>query len=65
LSVRHQCELLGLNRSSFYYEPAKETIENLRLMRRIDEQYLKPPFFGSRGWRPGWPVRARRSTANE
>jgi putative transposase len=40
--------LLGLNRSSFYYEPAKETIENLRLMRRIDEQYLKTPFFGSR-----------------
>ena len=48
LSIRRQCELLGLNRSSFYYEPAKETIENLRLMRRIDEQYLKTPFFGSR-----------------
>ena len=48
LSIRRQCELLDLNRSSFYYEPAKETIENLRLMRRIDEQYLKTPFFGSR-----------------
>jgi putative transposase len=48
LSIRRQCELLGLNRSSFYYEPAKETIENLRLMRRIDEQYLKTPYFGSR-----------------
>jgi putative transposase len=48
LSVRRQCELLGLNRSSFYYEPATETIENLNLMRRIDEQYLKTPFFGSR-----------------
>ena len=48
MSVRHQCELLGLNRSSFYHEPAKETIENLRLMRRIDEQYLRAPFFGSR-----------------
>jgi putative transposase len=48
LSIRRQCELLGLNRSSFYYEPAKETIENLQLMRRIDEQYLKTPFFGSR-----------------
>jgi putative transposase len=47
-SIRRQCELLGLNRSSFYYEPATETIENLRLMRRIDEQYLKTPFFGSR-----------------
>jgi putative transposase len=48
LSIRRQCELLGLNRSSFYYEPAKETIENLQLTRRIDEQYLKTPFFGSR-----------------
>jgi putative transposase len=48
LSIRRQCELLGLNRSSFYHEPAMETIENLRLMRRIDEQYLKTPFFGSR-----------------
>jgi putative transposase len=48
LSIRRQCELLGLNRSSYYYEPAQETVENLRLMRRIDEQYLKTPFFGSR-----------------
>ncbi len=48
LSIRRQCELLGLNRSSYYYEPATETIENLRLMRRIDEQYLKTPYFGSR-----------------
>jgi putative transposase len=48
LSVRRQCELLGLNRSSFYYEPAGETPENLRLMRLIDEQYTARPFFGSR-----------------
>jgi putative transposase len=48
LSIRRQCELLGLNRSSYYYEPARETIENLRLMRKIDEQYLKTPYFGSR-----------------
>jgi putative transposase len=40
--------LLGLNRASYYHEPATETIENLRLMRRIDEQYLKTPFYGSR-----------------
>ena len=40
--------MLGLNRSSFYYEPAKQSPENLQLMRRIDEQYLKTPFFGSR-----------------
>jgi putative transposase len=48
LSVRRQCELLGLNRSSLYYEPATETAANLRLMRRIDEQYTAHPFYGSR-----------------
>jgi putative transposase len=48
LSVRRQCELLGLNRSSLYYEPAGETAENLRLMRLIDERYTARPFFGSR-----------------
>src|SRR5512135_2734914 len=48
LSVRRQCELLGLNRSSLYYEPAGETAEDLRLMRRIDEQYTACPSYGSR-----------------
>ncbi len=37
MSARRQCELLGLNRSSLYYEPTGETAENLRLMRLIDE----------------------------
>jgi putative transposase len=46
--VRRQCELLGLNRSSRYYEPAGETAENLRLMRLLDEQYTACPFYGSR-----------------
>ena len=48
MSVRRQCELLGLSRSSLYYEPAGETAENLRLMRLIDEQYTAHPFYGSR-----------------
>ncbi len=48
LSVRRQCELLGLNRSSLYHEPAAETAENLRLMRLIDEEYTAHPFLGSR-----------------
>lgn len=48
LSVRRQCELLGLNRSTWYLEPVGESEENLRLMRRIDEQHLKTPFYGSR-----------------
>ena len=48
LSIVHQCELLDLNRSTYYLAPAVESDENLRLMRRIDEQYLKTPFYGSR-----------------
>lgn len=48
LSVRRQCELLALPRSTLYYRPATETDENLRLMRLLDEQYLKTPFYGSR-----------------
>lgn len=48
LSVRQQCELLGLNRSTAYYKAAEETEVNLCLMRRIDEQYLKTPTYGSR-----------------
>jgi putative transposase len=48
LSVRRQCELLGLSRSSLYYEPAAETAENLRLMRLLDEEYTAHPFLGSR-----------------
>jgi putative transposase len=48
LSVRRQCELLGLSRSSLYYEPIPEAPENLRLMRLIDEEYTAHPFYGSR-----------------
>jgi putative transposase len=48
LSICRRCELLGLPRSTFYLRPAAESAEDLRLMRLIDEQYLKTPFFGSR-----------------
>ena len=48
MSICRQCELLGLARSSFYYEPAAETAENLALMRLIDQQYTDRPFYGSR-----------------
>jgi putative transposase len=48
LSVRRQCELVGLSRSTLYYEPAPETVENLKLMQLIDEQYTRCPFYGSR-----------------
>jgi len=46
LSIRRQCELIELNRGTYYYQPAKETLLNLTLMRLIDEQYLKTPFYG-------------------
>lgn len=46
--MRRQCQLLGLSRSSLYYEPAPETVENLRLMRLIDAEYTAHPFYGSR-----------------
>jgi len=46
LSVRRQCELLGLSRSSLYYVSCGETTYNEQLMRLIDEQYLRTPFYG-------------------
>ena len=48
LSVRRQCDLLGLHRSTCYYEAVPESATNLALMRRIDEQYLRRPYYGSR-----------------
>lgn len=48
LSVRHQCELLDLSRSTYYYAPFPETEENLALMRRLDELHLEHPVYGSR-----------------
>jgi putative transposase len=48
LSVRRQCRLLGLNRSTYYLEPAGESAENLRLMGLIDREYTECPFYGSR-----------------
>lgn len=61
-----QCALAGLCRSSYYYgSVGKEKPENLRLMRRIDEMYLKRPFYGSpcmTGWlrEQGWEVNEKR-----
>lgn len=48
MSVTRQCELMGLNRSSLYYVPAGEEPLNLLLMRLIDEQFMRTPFYGSR-----------------
>jgi len=48
LSVSWQCKLVSISRSSFYRAPRGESLENLALMRRIDELFLKYPFYGSR-----------------
>ncbi len=48
LSVTQQCALLGLPRSSFYYQPEPMPEEDARMMRGIDELYLAYPFYGSR-----------------
>ena len=47
-SVRRQCELLAVTRSSLYYTPVEPDAQELALMRQIDELHLKHPFFGSR-----------------
>ena len=48
LSVRRQCALLGIHRSSVYYTPREKRAANLALMRRMDELSLQYPFYGSR-----------------
>lgn len=48
LSVTRQCELVDLNHSTLYYVPAEEEPLNLLLMRLIDEQFTRTPFYGSR-----------------
>ena len=52
LSVRQRCELLGLSLLSLYCEPAGESPEDLRLMRRIDEPYTACPSTAAGGCRP-------------
>jgi putative transposase len=46
LSKRQQCELLEINRGSVYYKPTGEKQENLDIMRKMDEHYLKHPTDG-------------------
>jgi putative transposase len=48
LTIGQQCELLGLARSSYYYQPRPDNEETLALLRQLDELYLERPFFGSR-----------------
>ena len=48
LSLTRQCELLGLPRSSWYYQARPVSEENLTVLRLLDEQYTRCPFYGVR-----------------
>ena len=51
LSLVRQCTLLNISRASVYYRPVSTSLrlaEGLELMARMDRQYLKTPFYGSR-----------------
>jgi putative transposase len=48
ISVQRQCELIGLARSSWYYQAAQETPYNEHLMQLIDQQFTETPFYGIR-----------------
>lgn len=65
ISLCRQCELLQIHRSGLYYSPVPESEENLHLMRLMDEQYFKTPFYGIRrmtAWlnRLGYKVNRKR-----
>lgn len=46
LPISRQCELLGLSRGAYYYNPRGESPLNFELMNRIDKQYTRTPFYG-------------------
>ena len=65
LPLSRQCRLLNISRSSLYYKPVGVKRADLDLMRLMDEQYLKTPFYGSRSMtlhlkRQGYPVNRKR-----
>jgi putative transposase len=65
ISIERQCELLGLPRATYYYHSQGESPENLQLMRLLDEQYTRTPYYGGRrmtAWlrSQGYPVNHKR-----
>jgi len=48
LSIARQCRLVSISRSGFYYQPSGESEFNLMLMRLMDEQHMRTPFYGAR-----------------
>jgi putative transposase len=51
LSLTRQCNLLDISRSSVYYRPRPIRMQDLEIMKLIDEQYMKTPVYGSRSMR--------------
>jgi putative transposase len=65
VSVVTQCRLLKVARSTLYYQPVPVSVDDLAVMRRMDELYLAHPFYGSRRMvavlrREGWAVNRKR-----
>jgi len=65
LSVVRQCDLVAVSRSSVYYRARPCPHDDLELMRHMDEQYLRTPFYGSRSMttylrRLGHPINRKR-----
>jgi putative transposase len=46
ISIARQCELLGIHRSGYYYQPNGEDPLNLEIMGLLDRQYIDTPFYG-------------------
>jgi len=63
LSVVRQCELLGLKRSTLYYRGKGENPVNLKLIRIIDKQFMKPRFSALVRWLVGFGVRGTARSA--
>lgn len=65
MSIARQCDLVGLPRSTYYYQERGESAENLHLMRLLDQQYTDTPYDGVRrmtAWlrSPGYAVNHKR-----
>ena len=65
LSIRRQCVLMGISRSSVYYAPRGESAENLALMRRMDALSSSTRSTAVGRWRATCGARAWRRGAVE
>ena len=48
VSLNRQCALLDISKASLGYKPKRESLKNEYLMRLMDQQYLRTPFYGVR-----------------